>query len=345
MTGHRHPAALSKRLRRLWFGLQTLCGGRPRGVFIPYRYADTLPGPGPGRAYPALEAWFAAAESTMAAALSDLETWRAELAAIGSDARPAGRGEPVPGIRWSQDWFPRLDAAIAYRMLRHFRPERLVEVGSGHSTRFLIQAIRDGGLPTRVTAIDPAPRAGLAAIAGPPGPLTLVRSVVQQADSAPFRALTPGDVLSIDSSHLLLPGSDVDLLLGRVLPSLPAGVLLHVHDILLPDDYPADWAWRGYNEQQAVAAMLAGGGFDLLFASHYAVTRMAPAVAGSMAGMLPLIDGARDTSLWLRKTSPALVRPEGNASVSATERRTHGPGPQEPAPGPRAQAMLRPEPE
>jgi len=314
MMENRHHAALSKRLRRLWFGLRTLCGGRPRGVFIPYRYADTLPEPGAGRAYPALAAWFGAAEPAMADALADLETWRAELAAIGNQTRPHGRGDPVPDIRWTQDWFPRLDAAIAYRMLRHHRPARVVEVGSGHSTRFLIQAIRDGGLATRVTAIDPAPRAGLAAIAGPHGPLTLIRSIVQQADLAPFFALETGDVLSIDSSHLLLPGSDVDLLFGRVLPGLPAGVILHVHDILLPDDYPADWAWRGYNEQQAVAAMLAGGGFDLLFASHYAATRMATAVADSVAGALPLVDGARETSLWLRKSAPALVEPHQRRS-------------------------------
>ena len=63
----------------------------------------------------------------------------------------------------------------------------------------------------------------------------------------------------IDSSHTLVPGSDVDLLLNRVLPALSAGAVVHVHDIFLPDNYPDDWAWRGYNEQLGVAPLLFGG--------------------------------------------------------------------------------------
>ena len=72
--------------------------------------------------------------------------------------------------------------------------------------------------------------------------------------------LAPGDVLSIDSSHILMPGTDVDILLNRVLPALPAGVLVHIHDVFLPDDYPPAWSWRGYNEQLGVAALVQGGG-------------------------------------------------------------------------------------
>ena len=58
-----------------------------------------------------------------------------------------------------------------------------------------------------------------------------------------------------------MPGTDVDFLLNRILPALPAGVLVHVHDVFLPDDYPADWEWRGYNEQLGVAALIQGRGF------------------------------------------------------------------------------------
>ena len=66
-----------------------------------------------------------------------------------------------------------------------------------------------------------------------------------------------------------MPGTDVDWLLNRILPALDAGVLIHVHDVFLPDPYPAGWAWRGYNEQQALAALLQGGGYAIRFASHY----------------------------------------------------------------------------
>jgi hypothetical protein len=99
-----------------------------------------------------------------------------------------------------------------------------------------------------------------------------------------------------------MPGTDVDFLFNRVLPSLPAGVLVHIHDVFLPDDYPSDWDWRGYNEQLGVAALLQGRGYHLLWASHYAATRMADAVTASVAGKLPLMTGARETSLWVVKT-------------------------------------------
>ena len=130
--------------------------------------------------------------------------------------------------------------------------------------------------------------------------MELVRTTAQAAHPALFE-LGPGDFLMIDSSHILMPGTDVDLLLNRVLPALPAGALVHFHDIFLPDPYPEDWAWRGYNEQLGVAALLIGGGIEPLFASHYVTTRMAADLAGTVVRDLPLPAGARESSLWLRR--------------------------------------------
>jgi hypothetical protein len=107
-------------------------------------------------------------------------------------------------------------------------------------------------------------------------------------------------MLLIDSSHVLMPGSDVDMLLNGVLAGLPAGVIVHLHDIFLPDGYPADWNWRGYNEQNGVALLLLSGLAEPLFASHYALTRLPEAVARSVAGRLPLLAGARESGLWFR---------------------------------------------
>jgi hypothetical protein len=95
-----------------------------------------------------------------------------------------------------------------------------------------------------------------------------------------------------------MPGTDVDRLFLDVLPRLPAGVLLHVHDVFLPDGYPPQWAWRGYNEQLLVAALLQGA-YDLVFASRY-VAAHRPEWLGPVA-RLPLRPGAFETSLWLRK--------------------------------------------
>ena len=129
----------------------------------------------------------------------------------------------------------------------------------------------------------------------------LIRQPVQQVGGDVFSTLTAGDVLFVDSSHLLMPGTDVDVLFNRVLPQLPAGVFVHIHDIFLPDDYPAAWSWRGYNEQLAVAALLQGGGLAPLWSSRYVLTRMKEQVSRSVLARLPLQNGALESSLWLRK--------------------------------------------
>jgi hypothetical protein len=105
----------------------------------------------------------------------------------------------------------------------------------------------------------------------------------------------------MDSSHILMPGSDVDLLLNRVLPRLPAGVLLHIHDIFLPFDYPPVWGWRAYNEQQGVLPLLTTGAYDPLFSSVWAHQRLADRLDRSVVARLPRPRGAQSTSLWLRK--------------------------------------------
>ena len=201
-------------------------------------------------------------------------------------------GEPPPAPRWAQDWFPRLDAAAAYAIVRATRPRRIVEVGSGHSTRFLARAVADERLATRITAIDPQPRASLAGLA-----VEWRKQRVQTVDTGLFASLEAGDILFIDSSHRLKAGSDVAFLIDEVLPRLASGVRLHFHDIFLPDDYPAQWAWRRYNEQEAVARLLEDG-FAAEFSSHRTIK------AGKLEGVLarlPLEPGAIESSLWLSK--------------------------------------------
>jgi hypothetical protein len=98
-----------------------------------------------------------------------------------------------------------------------------------------------------------------------------------------------------------MPGSDVDLLLNRVLPHLPAGALIHIHDIFLPFDYPAIWGWRNYNEQQGVVPLLASGLYTPLFSSAWVERRMADRLAGSVIARLPRPADALPASLWLEK--------------------------------------------
>ncbi len=251
------------RLRRLGYGLATVLGLARRGFFIPHRYAAAVPPPGARPPYAAIAALFERCEADFAALLARLGDHAGAFEAIAA--------APAPAPRWTQDWFPRLDAAVAYAMVRggvhagvpSGPPARIVEVGSGHSTRFLARAVADGGLATTITAIDPAPRAAIRDLSVR-GSVQWIETTLQDAGEMPFEGLGPGDIVFIDSSHIAMPGSDVDMLLNRVLPALAAGVRVHLHDVFLPDDYPAEWAWRGYNEQLCVAALLQGGACENL---------------------------------------------------------------------------------
>jgi predicted O-methyltransferase YrrM len=260
--------------------LPTVLGLTPRGWFIPHRYAPLLPPPGAQPPYPAIEQLFERNHRDFVAVLDAVDSHAAALRELSSLCE--------------QSWFPSLDAAVAYALVRERKPRRIVEVGSGHSTRILSRAL--GGLG-EIVAIDPAPRADIVDLPG----VRVVPSTLQEAPGDSFAALQSGDVLFIDSSHILMPGSDVDILLNRVLPSLPAGIVVHVHDIFLPFDYPPAWGWRAYNEQQGVVPLLSAGAYRPLFSSVWAERRLAERLATSVVAHLPQPADAVAASLWLEK--------------------------------------------
>lgn len=271
---------LRGRWRRFALGLPTVLGLKPRGWFIPHRYAPLLPPPGSQPPYPAIERLFEEQAEQFAAVLDTVDA----------------RAEALESCRamFEQAWFPSLDAAVAYALVRERKPRHIIEVGSGHSTRLLSRAL--GGVG-EILAIDPAPRADIADLPG----VRVKSSTLQAAPDTVFDSLVQGDLLFIDSSHILMPGSDVDLLLNRVLPRLPSGTLVHIHDIFLPFDYPAIWGWRAYNEQQGVVPLLTSGAFKPLFSSVWAERRMADRLAASVISRLPRPPDALPASLWLEK--------------------------------------------
>ncbi|HTJ90707.1 MAG TPA: class I SAM-dependent methyltransferase [Acidocella sp.] len=276
----RATLSLRGRWRRFVLGLPTILSLTPRGWFIPHRYAPMLPPPGAQPPYESIEALFERHAGDFERVLDLVEA----------------QGEALQSMRGllEQAWFPSLDAAVAYGLMRERKPQHLIEVGSGHSTRVLAKAL--GGL-AEILAIDPAPRAD---IAGLPG-VEVVTSTVQSAPIELFDRLGRGDVLFIDSSHILMPGSDVDLLFNRILPRLPAGVIVHIHDIFLPFDYPPVWGWRAYNEQLGALPLLTTGAYVPLFSSVWAQQRFAARLAQSVVAQLPLPKEALSTSLWLQK--------------------------------------------
>lgn len=273
-------STLRGRWRRLTLGLPTVLGLKPRGWFIPHRYAPLLPPPGAQPPYPVIERLFERSAAAFTGVLDAVDSHAAALESLRN--------------LFDQSWFPSLDAAVAYTLVRERKPRRIVEVGSGHSTRVLSRAL--GGVG-EIIAIDPAPRADIIDLPG----VRVVPSTLQATSLELFDALKAGDALFIDSSHILMPGSDVDILLNRVLPMLPAGALVHIHDIFLPFDYPAIWGWRAYNEQQGVLPLLATGAYQPLFSSAWAERRLTERLSTSVVQRLPRPSDAIAASLWLEK--------------------------------------------
>ncbi|MGW5677349.1 class I SAM-dependent methyltransferase [Streptomyces sp. NPDC003860] len=152
---------------------------------------------------------------------------------------------------WGNTWLPPLDALSLYGTLAQTNPARYLEIGSGNSTMFARRAVSDHGLDTRITSIDPAPRAEIDALCD-----EVVRVPLQDAEHDVFEELQAGDVVFLDGSHRLHMGSDVMVFFFEILPKLKPGVLIQVHDIMLPADYPESWRWRMYSEQYLLAALL-----------------------------------------------------------------------------------------
>ncbi|MDK3016413.1 class I SAM-dependent methyltransferase [Pseudodonghicola flavimaris] len=197
------------------------------------------------------------------------------------------------GYRAGNGYFDRPDAEALYLMIRRFAPTRVVEVGCGHSTRITRQAIRDGGLETELLAIDPWPRADIADAVD-----RFEQSPVETADPEIFAALGAGDVLFIDSSHQLRIGNDVAHLFCRILPALAPGVVIHVHDVFLPYEYPKRFFYDcpSWGEQYMLHGVLQGGGYEILWPGYYLQQADAAAVAA-----LPFLAEGRAQSFWMRK--------------------------------------------
>jgi predicted O-methyltransferase YrrM len=219
-----------------------------------------------------------------------------------------------------QNWFfwP-LDAWILEAMLRHLRPRRMIEIGSGFSSLMTARVNReclDSGM--RFTTIDPFPSDFL--VDGVPGIAELRTERVQDTPPALFNSLDEGDVLFIDTSHTVKTGGDVPWIFNRVVPRLNPGVVVQIHDIFLPHDYPRDWVlggW-GWNELYLVEAFLSfNAAFEMVFSAdwmlHYHREEMLAAFPGyrayadaapTTAGMSP--ESSRSSgSLWIRRVPAA----------------------------------------
>ncbi|WP_057833689.1 class I SAM-dependent methyltransferase [Bradyrhizobium jicamae] len=152
---------------------------------------------------------------------------------------------------WDNAYFHGNDASAAWALTALMRPRLIVEIGSGNSTKFFRHAIEYHGLSTRLACVDPAPRAEIDAIAD-----EIHYETVQRTSTNVFTSLEPGDILFFDGSHLVVQGCDTQYVFLEILPLLPKGVLVHVHDVNLPYEYRSFYNSRLYGEQYLLAALL-----------------------------------------------------------------------------------------
>lgn len=222
--------------------------------------------------------------------------------------------EPSDDFRYygRNSQFEYYDASILSGLLAAFNPRQIIEIGAGFSSAAIFDTIdrMTGARLEKFTTIDPD--LSRIKMLSPPPSAELIAKEVQTIPLERFEELERDDVLFIDSSHVMKTGSDVHYEYLHILPKLRPGVIVHIHDIFYPLDYPRRWAAkenRSWNEVYMVDMMLTfGNAFEILFFNDAFLTKVAGSVrqAGDMFDRFENFPHRAthriNGSLWLRKT-------------------------------------------
>jgi predicted O-methyltransferase YrrM len=200
--------------------------------------------------------------------------------------------------------YPIGDATILRAMIAASRPKRIVEIGSGFSSAAMLDSIEEFGLDTTLTCIEPyADRLRSRMRPGDSGRLRIIEEPVQNVPLSEFKSLGAGDILFIDSTHVLKTGSDVHYELFSILPALQPGVVIHFHDIQYPFEYPDLWIFNrqySWNEAYAVRAFL-------MYNQRFRILFMAGLFHGKAQDLIretfPPFNENPGSCLWIRKVA------------------------------------------
>jgi Methyltransferase domain len=157
------------------------------------------------------------------------------------ERQPSDTSPSAPS--WINGWMPALDGVALYSLVAIKQPRYFLEVGSGNSTKFAQKAIADHGLNTKIISIDPHPRVEIDMLCD-----QIIREPVEAISLDVFDRLGSGDILYVDNSHRVFMNSDATVIFLDVIPRLKPGVLVEIHDVTLPYDYPTVWIDRYYSE-------------------------------------------------------------------------------------------------
>ncbi len=162
-----------------------------------------------------------------------------------------GAGREAQRVPCAGQFFTGIDARVAYAMVRHFKPSKIIEIGSGYSTHLLRKAAQDAEIRTKIICIDPRPQTDISSVAD-----EIYKENVVDARLDLFDNLSDGDIVFLDGSHLAFNGTDVPHFFLTVLPRIPKGVFVHIHDIMLPYEYDELFTSRYYNEQYLLGTLI-----------------------------------------------------------------------------------------
>ena len=210
-------------------------------------------------------------------------------------------GEPTR-FHWNNNFWNGADALAQYGLARAWKPQRWLEIGCGWSSLLLARAIAENGTSTEVVQIEPYPNPAL--FSAVPKSWTQHQTILQRAPLELFDALGPGDVCFYDGSHCARTASDVNWFFFRILPRLRPGVIVHLHDIFLPESYPKDWIFeRGqtWNEQYVLQAYLMHNrDVEILLANRWLFKHEHRLLDELYRGVQP----PWGCSFWFRKVEP-----------------------------------------
>jgi Methyltransferase domain len=203
-------------------------------------------------------------------------------------------------FNFDNGYFSGFDAAVYYSLIRHFKPQRIIEIGGGYSTQLASKALAANGSGNLI-CIEPYPER----LNGAGPSVELLQKRVEEIDVDFFLYLSANDILFIDSSHTVKFGSDVCYEFLEILPRLAPGVWVHVHDIFFPHDYPAEWLMErrmALNEQYLLEAFLSfNKQFRVTFANYWLCLDHVNESARLWPNAISENFGA--SSLWMKRTA------------------------------------------
>jgi hypothetical protein len=229
--------------------LYRLLNPKYQKIFLEYR-VNPSPRYGFGKSpHPELYAIVESGRDSYKKFIEQLLSLRSSMWEIKDYENETRKNEPS----WNNKFLPGLDIIALYSMIAIFKPSKYVEVGSGNSTRVALKAKHDHSPKTEITSIDPSPTRSLEGIAD-----EIYREKLENSQILLPDLLNEGDILFIDGSHRVLPNSDCMAFFLEILPRLKNGVIVHLHDIYIPYDYPQFLCDRFYSEQYSLAIWLLG---------------------------------------------------------------------------------------